>query len=65
MFINRQMYEELVCMYSGILLSYEKELNFAICNKRDVSRGYYYETGQAEKDKYYMFLHVESRKLSE
>ena len=43
-------------IYTGILLSYKKEWNNAICSKMDRPRDYHTKWSQKEKDKYCMII---------
>ena len=45
--------EELVKIYSGILLSHKKEWNMTIGDSRDGLREYYAKWNKPEKDKYH------------
>ena len=51
MFINR---------WQGILVSFKKEQNNAICSNMDGSRDYHTKGSKSDKDKYYMnYFYVE------
>ena len=55
MSINRAMdKEDVVHIYNGILLSYEKEWNNAICSDMDGPRDCHSEWSRSDKDKYHM-----------
>ena len=52
MSINRQMdKEDVVYIYTGILLSHKKEWNFAICSKMDGFGGYYAKWSKPDGEK--------------
>ena len=46
--------DDVVLIYSEILISHKKEQNNAICCNMDTSRDYRTKQSQKEKDKYYM-----------
>ena len=46
--------EDVVHIYSGILLSHKKEQNNAICSNMNLEIVILSEVSQAEKDKYHM-----------
>ena len=46
--------EDVVHIYSGILLSHKKELNNAICSNMDGPRDYHTKRSKSEKDKHHM-----------
>ena len=54
--------DDVVHIYSGILLSHIKEWNNAICNNMDGSGDYLNEVNQIEKDIFY-HLYVGSKKM--
>ena len=55
MFIDKEMdKEDVLYIHSGILLSYKKEGNNAICSNIDRPRDYHIKWSQSEKDKYHM-----------
>ena len=49
---DRWMVEDVVQIYNGILLSYKKEWNSAICRNVDGPRDYHIKWNKSEKDKY-------------
>lgn len=60
MSINGWMIKEDVvyAIYNGILLSYKKKSNLAICNNMGGPWGMLNEINQKEKEKYHMILHI-------
>ena len=52
--------EDVVFMYSGILLSHEKERNLAICNDLDGARVYYDQRNKSVRERQilYDFIHM-------
>ena len=54
MSIDRWMDEDVVHIYSGMLISHKKAWNNAICSNMDKPRDYHTKQSQSEKDKYYM-----------
>ena len=46
--------EEVVYTHNEILLSHQKEWNFAICNDVDGARVYYAKQNKSDKEKYHM-----------
>ena len=46
--------EDVVHIYTGILLNHKKEWNHAICANIDGTRDYQIEWSKSEKEKYYM-----------
>ena len=51
---DRWMVEDVVQIYNGILLSYKKEWNSAICRNVDGPRDYHIKWNKSEKDKYHV-----------
>ena len=52
--------EDVVHIYNGILLSYKKEPNNAICSNMDVTGDYHTKWSKSERDIWY-HLYVESK----
>ena len=51
---DRGMDKGVVYTHNGILLSYKKEWNLAICNNMDGAREYNAKWNKSEKDKYHI-----------
>ena len=58
--------EDMVCIYNGILLSYKKEWNFAICNNMDGLGGHYAKWNKSDRETntVWYHLHVKSKKYN-
>ena len=54
--------EDVVSLYSGILVSRKQEWNHANCSNIDGPRNYHIKWSKPDKDKWY-YLYVESKKM--